>query len=766
MDALYNLRIMVRLRDLLTGPAAGMRDAMQGIAAAAESAQRVKELGTTVATVGVALTAAGGAGLAALKKLSEPLAALEDEVANLRTVWTPTIGTMEESITKAVDAARQWARTHRETAAEFVSAAHMMGGAGLNDVQAIEGVRAALQLAAVTKGEAASAAGALASTYNNMGDTAADVAAEMNRLAQMLAKTQHYFQFADLNQLTEGMKGLSATANGAGVPLDQILATLGVLNGSFLQGAPAGTAAATALKQLSKAAQEFGFTIQRTADGGTDFIGTLAALRDRLGDVNNLTQAQTDKLAEVFGVGADAVGPLLRQLDKLQAGVTAVGDSGAVFATHMPNMLGTLNAQWDILKNNISDAALELAEMFRPQLEGLLEDVVSVARAFRDWAAAHPELAGGLLRIVFFGSLVAVTLGPLITLIGTLIAMMASVVLIAANWGAAAGTLSALLVTLRASVTALLLPFRLLAVALMSAGRAALSIVGHFVGGLATGLRYAAIWSGRLALAIGGKLVSALRLVGMVVMRHPLILLGVLVAAAVVWAIRNWDKLTAAVLTVLEALGAALDAAGRWFVEVWDGAVEAGSRWIEWLAGLPSRASNWVKNLIDRWMAGLADYVRLFYDAGASWATAIWDGLKSGWDAIASWFQARVNDLVDMVPESVVDFMEWLSGGRTVTLQIAPVLQAVRAATAATTSAPRPADLPVPAVTAGADRDTAQLIRPAARVELAVSQSVLERLAGARGDGTTTINVARMDVRAADPETFGKALKGAARGVG
>ena len=92
------------------------------------------------------------------------------------------------------------------------------------------------KLAKVTRGAADQVGEIFATTINNMGEgMAGTIEQKMDRVANVLAKTQFKFQIRDFGQLGEGLKYASSSALAAKVPLEQTAAVIGQLNSS---GAP------------------------------------------------------------------------------------------------------------------------------------------------------------------------------------------------------------------------------------------------------------------------------------------------------------------------------------------------------------------------------------------------------------------------------------------------------------------------------------------------------------------------------------------------
>jgi TP901 family phage tail tape measure protein len=256
--------VLLKAIDDFTGPVGKMIRDTQSLRATLKQSDQWAQWGKSMAAGAVA---AGAVSASAVAALAAPVASyrnFEDALAAAHTVWTPVSESMGTSLGRLQAAAMEWSSSHRQSATEFVQAAYQMGSAGLNATQAIEGTRAALGLATAAFGGATEAAGLLAMTYNTMGDRLAPIDVEMQRIADILAKTQQLFQISNLNQLGEGLKYAIPAAQAAGQSLEDVAAAVGTLSTFGLQGSMAGTALASMMSRLASAGEMLGLKWHKT----------------------------------------------------------------------------------------------------------------------------------------------------------------------------------------------------------------------------------------------------------------------------------------------------------------------------------------------------------------------------------------------------------------------------------------------------------------------------------------------------------------------
>ncbi len=171
----------------------------------------------------------------------------------------------------------------------------------MNDVQAIAATETAMRTARATMGDSADAAALIAVAYNNMGDKSKDAATEIGKFGDVIAKTQQLFQIKNLNQLSEGLKYAIPTALQFGQSFEEINVAVGALNNAGLVGGQAGTAYAAAMRQMTKASSELGFSLARNAQGGIDFIGTLANINQMYGSFEQMSPKVQEAFKKAFG---------------------------------------------------------------------------------------------------------------------------------------------------------------------------------------------------------------------------------------------------------------------------------------------------------------------------------------------------------------------------------------------------------------------------------------------------------------------------------
>lgn len=416
MDSLFKLGVVISVVDKLSQPIRRMIDSVTSLEKTLQRGRQTVEYGQKMAVSGALIQGAADTARGALFTLLEPATRVQDAMAPLRNATTSTMGSIAASMAASKAAAVEWSRQHVQSAEEFVTANYMMASAGLNDIQAIEGTRAALAVATATMGDQAEAANLLATLYNNVGDRTRNVSEEMTRLGDIVTYTQQVFQFANFGQLNEGLKYAIPAAMQYGSAIEEVSVVLGQLNNAGLQGSMAGTAYAASMRNITKAAKALGFAVARDADGGVSFIGTLENIRRKFGDFTSMSDKTKMAFQQAFGdEGLRGISVLLPQIDSLKKNLKGVGDAVGITARAQAGIESAGSAPRKILQQNIDALKIQIGDRLIPVLNSILPPIKSIVTAMSGFAEAHPGLTKTVVLIAAIGAGALAILAPILT---------------------------------------------------------------------------------------------------------------------------------------------------------------------------------------------------------------------------------------------------------------------------------------------------------------------------------------------------------------
>lgn len=313
----------------------------------------------------------------AFKTTLTPALEFEDAMISVKSIAPGTFGSVAKDMEMIEGSARNWAKSHAENAATFGNAAYQMLSAGLNTQQAIAATETALAVAKGTMGDATVTANFLATAYNTLGDKTAPVAGEMQRLGDVLVKTQQFYQIKDMQALTDGMTYAVPVAVQYGMTIEQASAAVGQLNSMGLQGSQAGTAFAASMARMNSASKKLGFEIARTADGGVDFVGTMENIRAKFGDQMGLPKVQ-EQMRKAFGQeGLRAITLMTAKIDDVKTGYDAVVDSQGAMIAAQGVMEQATTTQLQIAKNNLSELSIKFGQVALPLVNDAIPKMIA-----------------------------------------------------------------------------------------------------------------------------------------------------------------------------------------------------------------------------------------------------------------------------------------------------------------------------------------------------------------------------------------------------
>ena len=420
MDSLFQLAVVVSAIDQLSGPMGQMTQSLADLEQAAGKAQNMVTVGKEMTVTGALVTGAADKINRANMSLLGPVMEVQDAMAQLETVIIPATGSVEEAIEGVRQAAMDWTKQHKDDASDFIRTSYMMSSAGLNETQAIEGTRTAMAVATATMGDHIEAANLLATVYNNMGDKTAEVQDEMGRLGDIVTKTQQTFQFANLNQLTEGLKYAMPAAIDMGIAIEDLNTIVGQLNNAGLQGSQAGTSFAATMRQMTKASGALGFEIARTADGGMDFIGTLENIVGQYGDISELSDEVYMEFQKAFGAeGLRSISLLSGKTEEMRQNLDAVTHSTGAAAEAQKTLEATGSAQWTILNNNINAIKMSIGNHLVPAINAAVPRVQQMVESFGAFVEKNPKLFQLLVILAAIAGGVMAVVGPVLMMAGS-----------------------------------------------------------------------------------------------------------------------------------------------------------------------------------------------------------------------------------------------------------------------------------------------------------------------------------------------------------
>lgn len=354
----------------------------------------------------VPIVAAGGAATAVAAKFDDAMSqvsgALGDAGADMDGLRELALQLGADTVFSATEAANAMV----ELAKGGLTEADIKGGA----------LAASMDLAAAGQLELADAAATTVQMMGSFGLGAEDA----TRIANALAGAANASS-ADVSDLTQAMSQCSAQASLAGWSLEDTAAALALFADHGVQGSDAGTSLKTMLQRLAAptdtaadAMEAYGLNV-RDADG---HMKNITGIADELtGKLGSLSDAQRDAaLQTIFGSDASRAAAILMQSgsEGLAKYIEATNDSTAA-ETMAAAQKGELSWAMENMEGSIESASIAFGTALAPAIQVVAGVIGSAAEAF----ATLP--AGVQTAIVVVLALVA-ALGPLLMIIGGVVA--------------------------------------------------------------------------------------------------------------------------------------------------------------------------------------------------------------------------------------------------------------------------------------------------------------------------------------------------------
>lgn len=471
----FNLSLIVRAVDQMTGPVRAMRRALGGLQSGVMAAGRqLRQFGQAAAVTGGLMI---GAGAAMAAGMAQPVSAAMDFGAAMSSVQAVSNATSEE-MSALSDQAKMLGSTTAFSASQAAGGMKFLGQAGFDTTQimaAMPGVLAAARAGGLDLASTADIASNILSGFGLQ-------AGEMADVADVLTST---FTSAnvDMTMLGESMKFVAPIARQTGVSLRQASAMVGILGNAGIQGSMAGTSLAQTLSRLAaptggaaSALQALGVSARGPDGAIRNMVDVMGDLQGALGGLDEVRRLEFVK--EIFGDEAAKSALTLMEslatgeLQKAVAGLTDVSGRAQEVAYIMgDNLKGDITA----LKSAWEGFNISVGEGSQGPLRQLVQSLSETVRGLTEWADKNPELVQSILKWGAIVAAIVAGLGALTLVVGAVASgvgiLMQGVGLVAGVFGFAAKAVLAIGTAIK-FVGALMLSMPIVAIVAAIAGAA------------------------------------------------------------------------------------------------------------------------------------------------------------------------------------------------------------------------------------------------------------------------------------------------------
>lgn len=394
-----------------SGFKAGVSDARQGLD---KLSDRASSVGRSMQRTGSQMTAGLTAPLAGAAGASAKFAAdFDQSMQKSIAVMGDVDDTMREDLEKtARDVATSMSVSHDEAAQSF----YYLASAGLDAAESMEAmpkVAAFAEAGQMDMAEATDVATNVMSAYGLEAE-------EMSKVTDTMTAT-----VTNHNQTMQGMsaafQNAAPAAASMGVEMEELAAMTGRLGDVGIQGAEAGTALNSIMRRMAKRSGEAGKALDKLGIKTTDAQGNLLPLTDIIEQLENANMSAAESSA-IFGRQMSAGNALVSAgADQLRQYQSRLKESEGATESVANTQRDTLNAQLNILKSNLQDAAITFGNEFIPVLNRLVARLKPVAEMFQ-------QLNSRQRKIIVVTAAVVAAIGPLLVVLGTFMTLLPGII--------------------------------------------------------------------------------------------------------------------------------------------------------------------------------------------------------------------------------------------------------------------------------------------------------------------------------------------------
>jgi TP901 family phage tail tape measure protein len=439
------------------------------------------------------------------------------------------------------------------SANEAADAMLELGKAGFNAAQISKAVPEVMNLAATEGLALGQSAGIVSSALSQFSLDAGEAGQVVNALAGASNASR-----ASVATLSESMKLVGSAASGVGLTVQQTAGTLAALADSGLDGSVAGTALAAMFNRLIPQTEKARGAME---DLGLDFVkgngqfesitNIAQQLQDELGRLS--PAARKAKLSAIFGNDASTLAAVNAVMKAGATGIRdytkAASDQSAAQKLAEARMKGVQGAV-EKMKGSMETAGLAIGQ-------ALIPFITKAASIIGNLADKFSGLDGNTQKIILVFAAVAAAIGPVLVVLGTLIASV----------GAIAGVFAGV----TAAVAAPVAVFALLAIGLgilLAKSEAARAVMVGAFNQIKTAVMAAV---GPMVAMIQGQLLPAFMQMWPIIEKVGVIILKVF-AGAVVGAVKGAIQAISGIVQVITGVVQVISGilTGDWS-RVWDG---------------------------------------------------------------------------------------------------------------------------------------------------------------------------------------------------
>ncbi|KFE50260.1 phage tail tape measure protein [Pseudomonas syringae] len=406
-DRSARLAFILSLTDKVSAPLGRVKTSFADLAT--QGQQNIMKMGTGLAGM-------VGAGVAISESL-EPALEMNRALGEVR-----SLGVAEDALSALNKKSLEFSVNYAANARDFVASAYSISGAikGLTGDQLANFTNTSNLLAKATKSDAETM-GAYLGTMYNLFKTSADAMGKtewVEKLGGQTALAVKLFR-TDGAQLKDAFKEVGAIATGAGVDIAEQFAVIGTLS-STMEGGDAGGRYKAFFENAANGAKTLGVTLTDQQGKMLPILDVLDKLQGKLGDLNGAS-ASAKLLAAFGGEGAQVIGALAKDTDRLRSGIAELGKVRGL--ENAEKMAKAMVDPWQQFGAAVQALRIAFGQALIPMLAPLMDKLVGIASTLTRWTQLFPNLTRmiAMITLGFLGLVVAI---GAMTVIGSVVGML------------------------------------------------------------------------------------------------------------------------------------------------------------------------------------------------------------------------------------------------------------------------------------------------------------------------------------------------------
>lgn len=322
---------------------------------------------TTAQAIGAVAAAAGAAAAASVKVGGD----FEQGMSRVKALLSASSKDLEGDFQRLTAQARQLGETTVFSARQAGEAMQFFALAGFDAQKIMASMPDTLDLAAAGAMDVGRAADIAAKIMAGMGLSSDELGHAVDVLAKAFTTAN-----TDLSQLGEAMKYVGPVAKAAGLPLEQVVATIQIMSDAGIQASMAGTSLRGILSHLASGSSETRKVFESLGVAFKNTDGSMRPLPDLIDDFNRAL-AQQGREGERAGLVMQAfgarAGPAMIELlsaggDKLREYQQRLADAGGTAQRIAGIQLDNLRGSFTLLGSAIEGLQIRIGDRLSPRI--------------------------------------------------------------------------------------------------------------------------------------------------------------------------------------------------------------------------------------------------------------------------------------------------------------------------------------------------------------------------------------------------------------